>query len=74
MKNVYSKWQRLNLDPFVPVLSNGAYFRYCDSSMQVWKHKVKSDCYRVTVDQNVEDVLLDEVTFEEVVEFLEDEE
>lgn len=74
MKNVYSKWQRQGLDPFVLALSNGAYRRYCDSSVQVWKHKVKNDCYRVTVDQNVENVLLDEVTFEEVVEFLEDEE
>lgn len=70
----YCKWQRVGLDPFVTALTNAAFRRFCDSSFEVWRHKVKDDCYRVTMNSSVENVMLDEVTFKEVIEFLEDDE
>ncbi|MBP3458513.1 MAG: hypothetical protein J6K58_04835 [Lachnospiraceae bacterium] len=71
--NIYSKWKRLGLNSFVTALSNGAFRRYCDSSVEVWKHKVRENCYRVTISNNVDDVILDNATWGEVIECLEEE-
>ena len=72
MKQSFSKWQRVKLDFLVSELSNVAFRHFCDSGFEVWRHKVKSDCYRVTLDGDVEHVILDDATLAEVVEFLEE--
>lgn len=72
MKQLFNKWQRVKLAFLVSELSSAAFRRFCSNGFEVWRHKVKSDCYRVTLDGDVEHVILDDATLAEVVEFLEE--
>lgn len=70
--SMYGKWQRVGTDIFVSELNLVAFRRFCDSSFVVWRHKVKNDCYRISLDEDVEHVILDDATFAEIVAFLDE--
>lgn len=71
--NRCSKWKMLWASDLVSCLSNRAFRTFCDSGFRVWKHKVMENLYRVTISNDVDDVILDIATWEEVIEFLEEE-